>query len=90
MTCLVFLSRRHVSSVGPWEWLGGLCTPHVICVTCAVAAAPEAPVLKSLMGSGIIAFPGLFAQEGDPSGQLPVTWGSQEEWGLGLAVLSAC
>ena len=37
--------------------------PHAVCVTCAVATAPGAPVLKSLMRWGGIAFPGLFAQE---------------------------
>lgn len=43
---------------------GGFCMLHAVCVTCAVAAAPGSPVPKSLIGSGGIACPGLFAQEG--------------------------
>lgn len=43
---------------------GGFCMLHAVCVTCAVATAPGSPVPKSLIGSGGIACPGLFAQEG--------------------------
>jgi len=75
-----FFSSRCGQYCGSLEWLGGLCTPHVV-------AVPWGPTPKVPDEAGRNSLLRLVSVKTRPLGQLPVGW---EERDLGLAVLSAC